>query len=382
MSVSSSTPPFTPGNAWGPVRQELPWDKLTAFMVANKAALENFQPPFVQAGQFGIGQSNPTFYLEDSRGNRYVLRRKPAGKLQHGAHQIDREFRVQRAINQQGYPSATMYLYCKDTSIVGTEFYIMKYLQGRVLGQMGIIDLPPKDRRECFESAVKTLALLHSYDHKAIGLTGYGKDSGFYDRSVRNWTRLSNQQAAVTDPKTGEKNWDLEGLNEQMEFFTKFMPADEVSIAHLDYMLHNVMFHPTENRIVAVLDWELSTIGHPLADLAYFTQPFFRAWPNGWIGAPASALEGIPTVQEILDMYAQYSGRKNKIERFEYHVAFSMYRSTVIAQGIAGRVLAGTATNEQAIRVKETLPATNMTCLKFIRETRARWEAEGRAAKL
>ncbi|KAJ3343039.1 hypothetical protein HDU93_000209 [Gonapodya sp. JEL0774] len=255
----------------------------------------------------------------------------------------------------------------------------MKYLEGRVLGQTGVLDLPPHARKECFASAVETLARLHSYDHKAIGLTGYGKDSGYYPRSIQNWTRLSEQQAAVKDPKTGEKNYSLEHLDEQIEFFKKYMPQDETSVAHLDYMMHNMMFHPTENRVIAVLDWETSTIGHPLADLGYFCQPFFRTYPDGWASAPADKAAGIPSVAEILEMYSKASGRKTPIERFEYHVAFAMYRSTVIHQGIAGRVIAGTASNEAAQLIKSAVPNTNARCLQFIRSLKSKWEKEDAA---
>jgi len=354
----------------------MPWDKLIGYMLERKETLENFTPPLVQAGQFGLGQSNPTYYLEDSAGHKFVLRRKPAGKLQHGAHQIDREYRVQKAVGDQGFPVPKMYLYCKDPSIAGTEFYIMQYRTGRVLGQLGVLDVPVSDRWAYWESAIKTLALLHSYDHKKIGLAGYGKDSGYYPRSIQNWTRLSNQQAAVTDPKTGEKNYSLESLDEQLEFFHKYMPKDEVSVAHLDYMMHNMMFHPTKPEIVAVLDWEISTIGHPLADMGYFLQHFYRQWPSGFQGMPADKMAGMPTADDLLRMYEKYSGRKERITRFEYHVAFSMYRSTVIAQGIAGRVIAGTAASAAATQVKNSVPETNAKCLKFIRSLKAKWDVE------
>ncbi|KAI9028436.1 kinase-like domain-containing protein, partial [Hyaloraphidium curvatum] len=334
------------GKAWGPVRAPVDFDKLAAYLEANA---EGFRGPFREIGQFGLGQSNPTYYLEDSRGTRYVCRRKPAGKLAFGAHQIDREFRVQKAVGAQGFPVPKVLCYCKDTDVIGVEFYVMLYTEGRVLGHDGIHKVPPKDRKEAYISALQTLALLHSYDHKKIGLEGYGKDKGYYPRSIQNWAKLSGQQAAVRSPKTGEKTKDLERLDFQVEWLKKHMPPDEATVAHLDFMFHNFMLHPTENRVVAVLDWETSTIGHPLADLGYFMQPHFKPWGDGgYIGAPRSEIDGIPTAEQCLEIYCTAAGRPFPIPRFEYNVAFSFFRTAVIHQGIASRYLLGTAASPAA----------------------------------
>ncbi|KXS18822.1 hypothetical protein M427DRAFT_29297 [Gonapodya prolifera JEL478] len=176
-----------------------------------------------------------------------------------------------------------------------------------------------------------------------------------------------------------QKNFSLEHQDEQLDFFEKYLPEDETSVAHLDYMMHNMMFHPTENRVIAVLDWETSTIGHPLADLGYFSQLFYRDWPDGFANAPADKVAGIPTPEEIVDLYSRAAGRKQGVKQFEYHVAFAMYRTTVIHQGIAGRVLAGTASNAAAQLIKSSVPQTNARCLDFIRGLRAKWEKEGAA---
>lgn len=180
-----------------------------------------------------------------------------------GAHQIDREYRVQKALGDQGFPCGKVICYCKDESgerlanfvststnprilisnspktlnlVIGVEFYVMYFTEGRVLGHDGIHKVDPKARRECYISAIETLALLHSYDFKKIGLEGYGKSSGYYPRSIQNWAKLSRQQASLSNPKTGEKTKDLDKLDFQVEWFTKYMPKDEATVCHLDFM--------------------------------------------------------------------------------------------------------------------------------------------------
>lgn len=287
--------------------------------------------------RIGGGQSNPTFFVSFDQGPELVLRKQPAGELLKSAHAVDREHRILSALHPTGFPVPKALLFCTDNAVVGTPFYVMERLHGRVMSDYALPEIAPRERRAYLVELAETLARLHAVDWRAIGLTDYGKPGNFFERQVARWTRQWQ------DSKT-EDNADVERL---IEWLPAHIPAnDETTIAHGDFRLGNVMFHPSEPRIIAVLDWELSTLGHPLADAAYSSLPWLTA-PDvfeGLRGKDLAALQ-LPSQAEYLDVYRAASGRE-AVQPF--HHAFSLFRFAVILEGIKARARAGNASGSDA----------------------------------
>jgi aminoglycoside phosphotransferase (APT) family kinase protein len=311
-----------------PIRVAVDLNSLTMFL---SEKLPKFGLPIRKSGQFGLGQSNPTYYLQDMHGKEFVVRCKPKGPLAFGAHQIDREFWIQSVVGKQGVPVPEMFVYCKDTSVIGVEFYCMNYLKGHVYGHMGLKGVDFEVQHECWKVATHVMAQLHQLDPVALNLEKYGKFSGYYPRSIANWKRLSQQQALVKNLDSGRPTGDLALLDEQISWFKRWLPRDEVSICHFDFAFHNLMFSMpgvSPVKMVAVLDWELSTIGHPLADLGYFVQLLETPWPEGWKNVPKEEAGGIPSLSQVLEWYASARqwDAKRVTERFGYHIVWSAFR--------------------------------------------------------
>ncbi len=289
--------------------------------------------------QFRGGQSNPTFLLSDGK-SRYVLRRKPPGKLLPSAHAVDREFRVLKALHGTGVPVARPYALCEDESVIGTAFYIMEFMQGRVLWDPSLPGLEPAERAAVFDEMNRVIAALHRVDYQAVGLAEYGKPGNYLERQIARWTK--QYRASETER--------IEAMENLIEWLPKNIPAgDETTIVHGDYRLDNVIFHPTEPRILAVLDWELSTLGHPLADFAYHCMTW-RLTPaefRGMQGFDFAAL-GIPSEEAYVARYCERTGRDG-IPNWDFYMAFNMFRLAGILQGIMGRVVEGTASSQHAI---------------------------------
>jgi aminoglycoside phosphotransferase (APT) family kinase protein len=289
--------------------------------------------------QFKGGQSNPTFLLVAS-GQRYVLRRKPPGKLLPSAHAVDREYRVITALRAAGIPVARSFALCEDESIIGTAFYIMDYVEGRVLWDQSLPGMQPAERAAIFDEMNRVIAALHQVDYQAVGLADYGKPGNYLQRQIARWTK--QYRASETEK--------IEAMERLMEWLPLHIPKDdETRIVHGDYRLDNVIFHPTEPRILAVLDWELSTLGHPLADFAYHCM-YWRLLPGEFRGIGGLDLKalGIPSEQEYVAMYCRRTGRTH-IDNWDYYMAFNMFRLAGILQGIMGRVVDGTAASQHAI---------------------------------
>lgn len=291
--------------------------------------------------RIGGGQSNPTFFVSfDNRA--MVLRKRPAGdNLLPSAHAVDREYRILNALAGTDVPVPTTLLYCADESVIGTPFYMMDRLQGRIFPNYALPEVPAAERRAMYLSMAETMARLHRVDWAAIGLGDYGKPGNYFSRQIARWTRQWEMS------KTAE-NADIDHL---IRWLPANLPAnDDTTINHGDFRLGNLMFHPTEPRVIAVLDWELSTLGHPLADVAYNCM----AWHmeanqfGGMRGMDLAAL-GIPSQQEYLEHYRICSGREEGISAF--HLAFSMFRFAVILEGIAARARDGSAAGEDAVEV-------------------------------
>ncbi len=289
--------------------------------------------------QFKGGQSNPTFMLKSGM-RRYVLRRKPPGKLLPSAHAVDREYRVITALHASGFPVAKTYCLCEDDAIIGTAFYVMECVVGRVLWDPALPGMDPRQRSAHFDELNRVIAQLHCVDYSAVGLADYGKPGNYIERQINRW--IKQYRASETER--------IESMENLIEWLPLNIPSgDETTIVHGDYRMDNVIFHPTEPRILAVLDWELSTLGHPLADFSYHCMTW-RLTPGqfrGMMGIDFQAL-GIPTEQDYVAAYCRRTGRGD-IPHWDFYMAYNMFRLAGILQGIMGRVKDGTAASAHAL---------------------------------
>lgn len=312
------------------------------------AHLPGFRGPLT-AKKFGVGQSNPT-YLLDGPSGRLVLRRKPPGQLLKSAHAVDREFRVQRALWQTDVPVPRMHLLCEDEGVIGSMFYVMDYVPGRHFMEPTLPDLSPQERGAVFDEMNRVLAALHSVDYAAVGLADYGRPGSYFARQLRRWT--GQYRASETETIT-----DMDDLIAWLEANE---PEDDgrVSLVHGDYRIDNMIFAADGPRIVAVLDWELSTLGHPFSDLAY--QCMQWRMPPGedtrGLGGIDRRAHGIPTEEDYVAAYCRRMGLSG-IPSFDFCLAFSFFRMAAIIQGVKKRGLDGNASNpERAARMGAFVP--------------------------
>jgi len=294
--------------------------------------------------QFQGGQSNPTFLLETDHG-RYVLRKKPPGKTLPSAHMVEREYMVMRALSEHtDVPVPNVRVLCEDSDIIGTPFYVMDYMKGRIVSHSALRALERHERLSAHHSAIDTLAALHSVDVNSVGLVGYGRPEGYVARQVSRWSK--QYLAAKTD--------DMPAMDKLMAWLPENLPStDECAIAHGDYRFGNLMLAPDKPEVIAVLDWELSTLGHPLADLAYYCLPYhLPSDMPGMRGLQGEDLEalGIPDEQETIARYCAKTGRKS-IADWHVYLAFSLFRLASIVQGVYKRALDGNAANANALDV-------------------------------
>ncbi|HIQ52259.1 MAG TPA: phosphotransferase family protein [Pseudomonas pachastrellae] len=297
----------------------------------------------IKVKQFQGGQSNPTFLLEIA-GKRYVLRKKPPGKLLPSAHMVEREFQVINALGKTDVPVPTARLLCEDPEIIGTAFYVMDYVEGRVYSQPLLSEVAQEERMPIYQSMIETMAKMHNADWKAIGLEGYGKPDNYIARQVKRW---GGQFEA-------SRTHDMPAMDALMKWLPENIPADEsTTIAHGDFRIGNLMLHPTESKVVSILDWELATLGHPLSDLAYCCLPYHMPvnvdGAKGMVGADLKSL-GLPEEQQLLDWYCEYTGRSG-VPNWNYYIAFSLFRLAAIVQGVYHRALQGNASNADALEV-------------------------------
>ncbi|KXX75374.1 Acyl-CoA dehydrogenase family member 10 [Madurella mycetomatis] len=354
----------------------------------NTRALENWisrNVPVIEVPldvkQFGFGQSNPTYQLTSPDGRRYVLRKKPPGRLvSKTAHKVEREYRIIAALADTDVPVPRAYCLCEDESVIGTPFYIMEFLDGRIFEDPVIPSVLPDHRRAIWADAVRTLAKLHRIDPRSVGLENFGKPTGFYTRQVNTWRTVCNAQAAVCDVETREAVGHLPHFAELMEFFAdeSQQPADRGTLIHGDFKIDNLVFHKTEPRVIGILDWEMSTIGHPLSDISNLLTPYFtarldpRRSVNVHPGFLPRATRGLPTPDEITTLYfsvvdappsfpgssslelslARSSSRPSadRKRELQWAQAFNIFRLSAICQGIAARQAGRQASSEQARR--------------------------------
>jgi len=319
-----------------PVADALKFDE-AALMRWLEANVEGFEGP-LEIEQFKGGQSNPTYKLVAKSG-RYVLRRKPPGKLLPSAHAVDREFKVMAALGGAGFPAPKMHGLCEDESVIGTAFYVMDFVDGRIFWDPYLPDLAPDERAAIYDASNATLAHLHGIDYEAAGLSDYGKPGNYFDRQIGRWTK--QYKAAETH--------EIKAMDALIEWLPAHAPAQErTSVVHGDYRLDNMIFHPTEPRVIAVLDWELSTLGDPLADFTYQLMQWRtpKDIRSGFLGVDLKAL-GIPTEEEYVAAYCKRTGRDG-IPKLDFYIAYNIFRLAGIAQGVYARSVQGNASNERA----------------------------------
>jgi aminoglycoside phosphotransferase (APT) family kinase protein len=336
--------------------------RLEEYLTANA---KDFRGP-LSVKQFKGGQSNPTYMLETPQ-RKYVLRRKPPGKLLPSAHAVDREFKVISALHAQGFPAAEPIVYCAEESITGTAFYVMGFVDGRVIWEP---EMPSSDRAErtaVYDVMNATLARLHCYEPVAIGLGDYGKGENYVARQVDRWSR--QYRASET-----EKIDEMERLMTWLP--ANLPPAAPVRLVHGDYRLDNMILDQSEPRVLAVLDWELSTLGDPLADFTYHLMQWHMptteagAGTGSLVGHDLAAL-GIPALSDYVDAYVART-RLDPRPHLAVYLAYNFFRLAAILQGIVGRVRDGTATNENAPARAQMVRPLAMTAWEFAREAGAK----------
>jgi aminoglycoside phosphotransferase (APT) family kinase protein len=318
--------------------QTLDTQSLSAYLALH---IPGFQGP-VRAEKFAGGQSNPTFKLSSANNQHYVLRRKPPGELLKSAHAVDREFRVISALRATDVPVPKTYVLCEDDNVIGSMFYVMEYKEGRILWDPLLPDAADNaERAAIYDAMNQTMAALHNVDVDAVGLTDFGKPGNYFERQLGRWSK----QYRASETRH------IASMETLMIWLAARMPQDDgtVSLVHGDYRLDNMMFHPTEPRVIALLDWELSTLGHPLADLANQCMAWMlpRDGRIKGLGDVDRAAFGIPSDAEYIARYCERTGR-NGIDHWNFYLVFSLFRLAAILQGIVKRAQIGTASSSDA----------------------------------
>lgn len=310
---------------------------LEAYMAAH---VEGFEGPLA-VEKFKGGQSNPT-YLVTTPGKKYVLRRKPPGKLLPSAHAVEREYKVMTALHNTGFPAPKTYALCEDPEVIGTTFFIMDFVEGRIFWDASLPEIARQERAPLYHALADTLADLHLIDYQKIGLGDFGKPGNYFGRQIDRW---SKQYKAA---ETGK----VEAMNNLMDWLPTAIPADDaVSIVHGDFRFDNTIMHAREPRVIAVLDWELSTLGHPLADFTYFLMVWhFPPTVRGGLAGLDIEELGIPALENIAERYCARTGR-GSLEGLDFCLAYNMFRLASIAQGVYARALQGNASSDQAIKM-------------------------------
>lgn len=322
----------------GPVRDNHRFDE-AALARYLSAHVDGFRGSLT-VRQFSGGQSNPTFLLE-AGGRRYVMRKKPPGQLLKSAHQVDREFKAMKALSATDVPVPRMHVLCEDESVVGTAFYVMDYLEGRIFRNPQLPECSSSERAAIYDAMNEVLARLHKVDYTNVGLGDFGRPGNYFDRQIARW--ITQYQAAQTD-SIADMDW-------LIAWMPKNIPAeDSVCIAHGDYRLENMIVHPTEPRVIAVLDWELATIGHPLADLAYNCMGYHVMNPSqGGLTDVDFTGSGIPRESDYVAAYCRRTGR-TRIDHWNFYLSFSIFRLASIAQGVYKRGLDGNSSSPDAAK--------------------------------
>lgn len=341
-----------------PEKDRLDETKLSQWMTEH---VEGYAGP-ITLSKFAGGQSNPTYRI-DTPGTAYVLRRKPFGPLLPSAHAVDREYNVIAGLYPTGFPVARPYGLCEDDAVIGSAFYIMEMVEGRTLWDGALPGMAPAERTATYHAMIDTLAALHMTDYEAAGLGNYGKPGNYFERQVGRWTK--QYRASQTD--------DLPDMEHLIAYLPASLPVQErTSIVHGDYRIDNMIFAPNEPRVIAVLDWELSTLGDPMADLAYLLMNWVTE-PEGRSGVKGLDFEalGIPTMEAMATRYAEKTGR-DTVPDMNWYFAFNLFRLAGIVQGIKKRVIDGNASSAKAAEMAEKVPVLAASAWHFAQEAGAK----------
>ncbi|KAH7066141.1 kinase-like domain-containing protein [Paraphoma chrysanthemicola] len=329
--------------------------------------------------QFGFGQSNPTYQITDAASNKLVLRKKPPGKLvSKTAHKVEREYRILHALESTDVPVPKVYGLCEDEGVIGSPFYIMEFLDGRIFTEPHFPGVSAAERSAMWHDAVRTLAKLHRLNPKDIGLESYGKPSGFYDRQIKTFTALGAAQSKTRDIETEKEVGDVPRMEELVHFFSdkQRQPKDRGVPIHGDYKIDNLVYHMTEPRVIGILDWEMSTIGHPLSDVSNLIVPytitsFSTQRRNSHPAfAPEANTPGLPSRDEAIAWYAEVASWHPAPE-LAWGTAFAMFRDSIIFQGIASRYAVRQASSEEAKKVGEEMGPAADICWELVRRARS-----------
>ena len=337
--------------------EALPLDVLSAFLRRHVA---DFQGP-LQVTPLTGGQSNPTYRLT-AGANRWVLRRKPPGVLLASAHAVEREFRVMSALAGSAVPVPRMHVLCEDASVIGSAFYVMDFVEGRVFTDPSLPRVAPTERAAIYDAMNGVIAALHGVDLQATGLADYGRPHNYLQRQIARWTR---QYRASESER-------IDAMERLIDWLPVHCPeGDETALVHGDFRIDNLIFHPHEPRVLAVLDWELSTLGHPLVDLAYHGMAW-RVTPSEFRGLKGHdlAVLGIPSEAEYLKAYCTRTGRAD-LPHWDYYLAFNMFRMAAILQGILARARQGSAASADAERTGQQAGAMAEAGWRQVQQMRA-----------
>ncbi|KAL4894144.1 APH-domain-containing protein [Aspergillus ambiguus] len=320
----------------GPIRQLIDIPALERYLIQ---AIPAIQIP-LGVTQFSFGQSNPTYKLISADGTSYVLRKKPPGRLlSRAVHQIEREYRILSCLRDTDIPVPRTYCLCEDSSVIGTPFYVMEYLSGRIFTDATIPGVGSMERTALWKDAIHVLGKIHNVNFQSIGLQDFGKQGGYYDRQTSTFASLSRVQAGVRDPFSNALVGELPHFFELTKFFSnkELQPRDRNTIVHGDYKMDNLIFHPTEPRVIGVLDWEMATIGHPLSDFCNLTHPYFWGVLNQDVRMfRPGKVAGLPTRAQCVQWYIDVA-RWNPSPDLAWGDAFFAFRTTVILQSVAAR---------------------------------------------
>jgi aminoglycoside phosphotransferase (APT) family kinase protein len=320
---------------------DLPLDRLAAWLYNH---VDGFRGPLA-AERFAGGQSNPSYRLDAASG-RYVLRRKPPGPLLPSAHAVEREFRVMRALRHSTVPVPQVHALCEDDRVIGSAFYVMEFLDGRIFWDQRLPEIAdPAARGAMFDSMNAVIAALHSIDYRAAGLGDFGRPGNYMARQIARWSR--QYRASETEP--------IAAMDRLIDWLPRHLPPEGApAVVHGDYRMDNLVFHNTEPRVIGVLDWELSTIGDPIADFAYHAMSW-RVTPELFRGLRGIdfAASGIPDESAYVAAYCRRT-RRERIDAWEFYMVYSLFRIAAIAQGIAKRAIDGTAASREAADIGRT----------------------------